>query len=61
MKAFIAWLKRHHILHTWGAWEKYQYTHTPLIGGMPVTSMAVEITGQQRRCEVCKKYQSEPT
>lgn len=59
MSKLIAWLRKTHIIHTWGRWEKYQVTSTPLANGIPIPSLAIEVTRQRTKCERCGKQKSE--
>jgi len=54
----LAWLKKHHVLHSWGKWavaEKGDIFHNPY--GIPIEGVEKTRIGtyirQERECEVC--------
>ena len=47
----IAWLRRHHWIHTWSRWERVSYK-------VWILSRESKVDYQDRQCEVCGLIQS---
>lgn len=58
MSQCILWMKKHHILHSWDQWKRFTATRTPIIAGLPISTCAIQVSGQQRTCTKCGLVQN---
>ncbi len=58
MAKLVAWLKKHHIFHTWSKWVKQDYLRRYSLAGVRIEGGDYRVTLQERSFSVCGLVQT---